>query len=577
MASDLEKIKEKLPIEDVVGSYLTLTPSGKYLKSRCPFHNERSASFVVSPDRGTFYCFGCQAKGDIFEFVGKFEGLDFVGSLKILAERAGVPIGRGRNHSANSNERIFSVLREAAIFYHKILWSDPGAPALEYLKMRGLADLTIKEWGIGYAPGEWRLLRDHLQKKKYSDTELESAGLTIKPPDDARKNSYDRFRSRIIFPLFDTAGRIAGFSGRIFPHDDTAAKYINSPETAVYSKSKYLYGLHKAKQEMRKQGACVAVEGQMDLLMSHQAGVGNTIAVSGTAFTEEHSAMIRRFCDTLIFALDQDAAGLGAMEKGAALALGVGMNVKVARLPLGKDPAELIARDAEAWRRSIIEAKGVIDYLAELISSDETDLNLRARAMAKKIFPLLVGIKSSMERAAFISKISGLLSVPESSVRADLDLFSKSATLNRASNRAVEASETAREVPTLAERAIGIILWQKQNKKASIDVERFHSRLTELISKKEVERIETKLIQEETRHIFEAEYHYAGEKKLEQAIDRLLQSIEIEIIKNKMLSTLEKVRVFEKDGRRHESAAILGEYKALSDRLSAISKKQKVE
>jgi len=351
MSTDVEKIKERLDILDVVGSYVELKKAGGTYKARCPFHNERTPSFTVSPERGTFYCFGCHAKGDIFSFVEQIEGLDFKGALKLLAERAGIPLEKSDPKSKGEHERLYAILESAKTFFAGNL--SKAAQVKEYLAKRGIKEETLREWAIGFAEDEWRSLYDHLKKMKFSDIELEQAGLVKhKDADEAASSSiryYDAFRGRVMFPLFDASGRVVGFSGRTLSTDPTTPKYINSPETALFNKSELLYGLHKAKSAIRKKDYSILVEGQMDLILSHQAGYANTVAASGTALTHQHLARLKKLSPRIVMAYDSDNAGLAAAQKNSRLALQLGLEVKISSLPKGSDPADLILSEPKAY------------------------------------------------------------------------------------------------------------------------------------------------------------------------------------------------------------------------------------
>jgi len=355
MSSTVEQIKERLDIADVIGSYLKLDSAGSNLKARCPFHNEKTPSFFVSPSRQTYHCFGCDRGGDILSFVQEIEGQDFPGALKILAERAGVEIKRESSAVKSDKDKLFAVLEEATSFFESNLKEQKEV--IEYLKKRGLKGETAKRFNVGYAPSGWSNLYEMLKKKGYPDVIMDKAGLIIK----GEKGYYDRFRSRIMFPITDVSGRVVGFSGRIFgAENEKTAKYVNSPETELYNKSKILYGFDKAKFAIRKKGFCILVEGQMDLLMSHQAGLQNTVAVSGTAFTEEHLKIINRLTDSLIIAFDSDDAGIDASKRGVDTALSIGMDVKIVALPKGLDPADLILKEKQKWVKQVENAEHVI-------------------------------------------------------------------------------------------------------------------------------------------------------------------------------------------------------------------------
>ena len=431
MNSPVQQIKERLSIEDVVSSYIKLEKSGANFKAKCPFHNEKTASFFISADRGNYYCFGCSAKGDIFTFVEEFEGLDFKGALKILAERAGVPLENYNPQEESEKERLYRIMEEATKFFEKNLTENKVV--LDYLKSRGLEDRTIKDFRIGFAKLEWRELYFYLQKKGFSDIDIERAGLAKK----AEKGFYDRFRGRTMFPISDSSGRIIAFSGRIFVDDGKSAKYLNSPETPIFSKSSVLYGLDKAKETIRKNNFSVLVEGQFDLILSHQAGFKNTVATSGTALTDStiskenvvsNLGLIRRLSGNLVLAFDADKAGIKASERASKIALSLGMDVKVASLPEGVDPADLISKSGvDAWREAIRNSVHIIVFLLNRIlkNNDGKDPRYMGREIKEKILPYVDALESSIEQAHFIKIISDQSQIPEDALKEDLTKVEK--------------------------------------------------------------------------------------------------------------------------------------------------------
>src|SRR3989344_6165023 len=331
--SPIEKIKESLSISDVISSYIKIDQVGSNFKAKCPFHNEKTPSFFISPARGTYYCFGCGAKGDMINFVQEFEGLDFIGALKILASRAGVDISYESKDIKDERERLYRIMEDAVLFFEKNLTLYPEAR--NYLENRGLKNETINDFRIGYARNEWRLLSDFLRQKGYTEVEIEKAGLGKKSEKVNTKGQsifYDRFRSRIMFPIFDSSGRTIALSGRIFPEvstkddENAPAKYLNSPDTVLFNKSNVLYGIDKAKGEIRRLDYTIMVEGQMDLILSHQIGCKNTVALSGTGFSENLSSkenivnnfgIIKRLSNNIMFAFDSDKAGIKASDRAS--------------------------------------------------------------------------------------------------------------------------------------------------------------------------------------------------------------------------------------------------------------------
>ncbi len=419
MTSDtVQKIKDRLSIVDVVSQYVKLERSGGALRARCPFHAERTPSFHVSPDRGTYHCFGCGVGGDIFSFIQGIEGLDFKGALKILAEKAGVPLVFSRSEKAGTDDRdrLFSLLETATVFYVDSLTDE----AKKYLKERGLNDASMKEFRLGWAGSSWGDAADFLKKKGYSEKEMIDAGLAKKSD---RGTLSDKFRNRIMFPISDSAGRVVGFSGRIFGAEASpeAPKYLNSPETPLFHKSRILYGFDKAKLPMRKLNCAILVEGQMDLLASHQAGWGNTVAVSGTAFTADHAALIKRMTENLVIALDPDEAGFKAAGRAARAALASGLNVKVAQLPKGLDPADLIQKEgADAWKKSIAGAKDIVTFLLDVLSEHSKNPEGFRRSVEIVALPFILDVQSPIAREQYIHEISARLGVSESAVIAAL-------------------------------------------------------------------------------------------------------------------------------------------------------------
>ena len=456
MADTVQQIKDRLSIVDVISQYVKLERSGQNFRTRCPFHAERTPSFFVSPERGTYHCFGCNLGGDIFSFVEQIEGLDFKGALKVLAEKAGVPLVYERPEKKDERDRLFELLEAATIFYTSRL----SEPAKKYLKERGLDDEMIRLFRLGRAGEAWSDASEYFREKKFTDKEIIDAGLAKK----GDRGLIDKFRNRIMFPIADSAGRVVGFSGRIFGENVSpeAPKYLNSPETPLFRKSRILYGFDKAKQAMRKHSCAVLVEGQMDLLASHQAGWANTVAVSGTAFTPEHGALIRRMTDNLVIALDPDEAGFKAAARAARAALQGGLNVKVAQLPTGLDPADLVQKEGkDAWSKAIRESKDIIVFLLDVLESKSKDKDAFRRSVEAIVLPFLSDVPSPIARESYVREIAARLSVSESAVSealAKMPTAPESASSDAAPPEATRLSDRARQ-------ALSILLWQEAQKK----------------------------------------------------------------------------------------------------------------
>ncbi|MES2135360.1 MAG: CHC2 zinc finger domain-containing protein [Patescibacteria group bacterium] len=442
MSDTVNKIKERLTILEVVQQYVKLTRAGKYYKGLSPFTKEKTPSFFVSPDRGLYHCFSSGKGGDMFTFLQEMEGVDFRGSLKMLAEKAGVPLEDEKPGERDLRERLYSVLETANGFFSATLKEKPDA--FTYLTKRGLTEETISSWSLGYASNAWHSLRDFLLEKNFDDALLERAGLVKQqessesrvPSPELTQNSelgtqnssvplartYDRFRGRIMFPIKDISGRVIGFSGRIFEDDEKhpQAKYLNSPETPVFDKSRALYGLDRARDGIRELGAALLVEGQLDLLMAHQAGYRNALATSGTAFTLPHAEIIKRYTGNLLIAYDGDRAGISAAGRAAGIALQIGLDVKIVKLPPEKDPADMLLENKESFRVAVKGALHVVDFYLAHIADAKYDARTFRLEVSRTVLPYVAMIPHKIDQAHFIKRVAEVLQVGEDAVIAEL-------------------------------------------------------------------------------------------------------------------------------------------------------------
>ena len=431
MADNISKIKERLSVVDVISGYIKVQKSGANFKARCPFHNEKTPSFYISPERQIWHCFGCSLGGDIFGFIKQMEGVEFPEALRILAQRAGVQLEHYDPGVQDAKAVLYEVCETAARFFEKQLHHSPvGKQAKDYLKDRGLKEETIKEFRLGFAPEGWHNLSHFLRDCSYNDGDIVNTGLGLKKEDGS--DMYDRFRSRIIFPIADVNDRIVGFTGRIFGdnHPADVGKYINSPQTLIYDKSRVLYGLSKAKTEVRRADRCLLVEGNTDAIMSYQAGVKNTAATSGTALTPSHLQLLQRYTNNLDFCFDTDQAGLVATRRGLALALSQNLNVKIVHLqePDCKDPADYVKKHGQnpagggtSWQELVSASKPVIEFYFDKLKSE---LDLASvdgkKAIIVSLGPLVKRLSSEVERAHWISKLAAVLKTKESAVESDV-------------------------------------------------------------------------------------------------------------------------------------------------------------
>lgn len=416
--SQTDDIKQKLDIADLIGEYITLKPAGSAaFKASCPFHKEKTPSFHVSRERQIWHCFGCNEGGDHFAFVMKMEGVDFPEALRQLAEKTGVEIKRFVSESANAKGRMLEVLDLAARFYHKLfLDGETAALARAYIDKRGISAEAREIFQLGYSPDRWDGLLTVLKKRGYRDQELIGAGLAIRRQDST--GAYDRFRHRVMFPIFDVRGKVVGFAARLLDEKREEGKYINTPETPAYHKGQILYGLHLAKQAIKEAGAVVIVEGNIDVIASHEAGVKNVVASSGTALTVEQITILKRFTDTLLVCFDADPAGEHAAKRGIDLALEAGMNVRVIQLVGAKDPDELVRRDPKAWPAAIAEATDVMTYyFNRVFISGNPKLAADKKQAGNVLLPEIRRLPNAIERSHWLHELSTHLGVGEEVLR----------------------------------------------------------------------------------------------------------------------------------------------------------------
>ncbi len=419
LESPIDEIKSRLDIVDVVKEYVKLEKAGINYRARCPFHSEKTPSFFVNPSRQIWHCFGsCGEGGDIFKFIMKIEGVEFGDALRILANKAGVKLTKEDPKLKSAKQRTYEICEWALKFFEKQLDSTDGKKVVNYLNNRGIDNSQIKKWRVGYSPNDWTTLLTFLSGKGYSGSEVEAAGLAIKKEETGR--FYDRFRGRIMFPIFDFNSQPIGFGGRIL-EGDKEAKYLNTPNTVLYDKSRVLYGLDKAKNRIREADACILVEGYTDVIMSHFAGFENTVSSSGTALTNYQLSIIKRYTDNLITAFDMDDAGSSATSRGIDLAQAMGFNIKVVIMPEGVDPADM-AKDKEGWGQAVTGAVSVMDfYFQKAVGNKDASLPENKKKIAEYLLPKIAKISSNIEKDHWVQKLAQLLNVKESSVISDIN------------------------------------------------------------------------------------------------------------------------------------------------------------
>lgn len=445
-------IKARLPIEELVRSYTQLTKKGKNYVGLCPFHNDTHPSFLVSPDKGICYCFPCQKGGDIFSFYQLIEHVDFPQALRDLADRAGVtlPDAPKSGPTKDEKERLRDCLDAACAHYKKLLES---SPAREYLAKRGVTQEEVSTFELGVSPVGFTDTYDHLLKAGFSRKEIVLSGLAIQK-DLENERPYDRFRNRLMFPIHDGQGRIIGFGGRTLANDD--AKYLNGAESPLYRKSTVLYGLHHALQAMRDAKKVIVVEGYFDVLACHRVGMKNVVATCGTALTEEHAKLLKRYVETVVLCLDSDRAGQAAAERAFPILSRSDLIVEAVTLGQ-KDPADAAQESPDMLRSLLGESRPYLQLVVDAIGAGDLSSPAARRAALAQILPLLESLPSATERAVWIERAALALSTPVTALQEDLKAFE---TVNRSkAAHAVAAPVVGTSNPyTVTELALGLLL-----------------------------------------------------------------------------------------------------------------------
>ncbi len=411
--TDIDEVKSRLNIVDIIGSRVSLKKAGRHFKALCPFHNEKTPSFIVSPERQMWKCFGCGRGGSVIDFVMEYEHVDFVEALTDLAEKAGVKLTRRVPESPEGalKQKIYEANHLSSEFYHYLLTKHShGEKARQYLKNRGISDKSIETFGLGYRPNSWDGLLKFLKKKGYETTLLEQAGLIISSP----RGGYDRFRGRIMFTLKDHRGNVVGFSGRLLDSEAKEAKYINTSETPVYSKSNVLYGFDVTRDAITRANEAILMEGEFDVISSFQAGISNVVAIKGSALTEGHVNLLKRFTDRLIFALDSDLAGDSAARRGIEIADRAGLDLKVTSMPTGKDPDEAVRENPGLFKKAIKDAVPVYDYfIASATRRFDAGSAYGKKKIGEELLPIIANIENSIVQGHYVKKLASTLNVSE--------------------------------------------------------------------------------------------------------------------------------------------------------------------
>ncbi len=583
--SPIDEIKNRLDIVEVISSYIKLQKAGANYKALCPFHSEKTPSFFVSPARQIWHCFGCGAGHSIFDFIMKIEGVEFGDALRILAQRAGVELKPMRPELKTARQRLYEICELSCKFFERQLEkSSRGREAKEYLLKRGINEGSIKKWRLGYAPDIWQSLSDFLISRGYKREEIEKAGLIVK---NESGNFYDRFRGRIIFPVFDLNSQVIGFGGRIFRPDssDSAlkeAKYINTPNTLLYDKSRILYGLDKAKLEIRKRNFSILVEGYTDTILAHQAGWENAVAVSGTALTPYHLSILKRYTDNLFLAFDMDIAGDSATKRGIDLAQWQGFNLKIIILPKEKDPADVISQNPKEFQTFIENSLSILDfYFQGAFSKFDKNTPEGKKAISKILLPVIKRIPNKIEQSFWIAKLAKQLEVKETDVEEELRKIKLEKNFFGPKESSAPNSSPKPRKELLEEKLIALILKKPENLNL---IEKGHFNYFSPIGKEILYNLkkDLKFSEEKLSPQAREKFDYLGlrseveeieEKDILSEIQFCLKEIQVLEIKNKLSEISEKIKKAEEEKNLKEIEKLTQEFNFHSKLLSGLDYK----
>lgn len=580
----IAQIKSRLPIAEVVGTYIRLERAGSNFRAICPFHKEKTPSFNVSPARDAFYCFGCAKGGDIFTFVQEIEGMTFPEALKILAAKAGVQlperISVSDSHKKDDKDRLIELMEAATNIFQAHYTNNNEVK--DYLLNRGLTEETITTFRIGYAPLEWRSLYDALKIRGFTDFEMEKARVVKKVEG---KGYYDTFRGRIMFPIMDSSGRVVAFTGRVFgdqknPDGSSVAKYLNSPEGELYDKSSILFGYDRAKMAIRKADQAIIVEGQMDCIMSHQAGADNTIAISGTALTIPQISLIKRLSNKIVLALDSDTAGISATLRSTRLALREDMQVRVSMIPDGKDPADYIVNHSDNWNNVINSGEPVITYLLKQYSKQGIHGDVLIDRIKKEVFPLIEALPSKIAQSQFVSEVARILSVRDIDVWDDIKKYQENVAREDQhatyfeNQLSVNNTDKVLVSPRImAEKELkGLILWKESHEDVLLNIDVIQKEYDRLHDEYSFSKLETDEL-EDTKLLMITESKFDTKVKLQEVAEELIDRIEKEMIIERCNIITNNIRISEVAG--NDTSSLMRELSSLKQKQRKLEDRMK--
>ena len=596
MQSSSEEIKNKLDIVEVIGQYVKLQKAGANYRGLCPFHKEKTPSFFVSPSRQIWHCFGCSLGGDIFSFIMKIENIEFKEALKILAQKAGVELVYENPQVRSQKQRIIDVNKEAAGFFEQNLWKEKAV--MDYLLKRGLGEETIKEFHLGWASDEWNKLSNFLIKKGFKSDEILASGLAISKDTDI----YDRFRSRIMFPIEDSSNNIVGFTGRIFQSKtslktirdiERIGKYINSPQTLIFDKSKVLYGLSKSKDYLRSEGNTLLVEGQTDFLAAWQSGIKNMVATSGTALTSYQLKILKRYNDTLVLGFDMDEAGEKAAERGIELALSKEFNVKILRLPEGKDLADfLMDKENKASIKDLVnKAEAIMDFYFTRAQNEGDKTNIDGKkAIASYFLPKIKKLNNVLDRSFWINKLSRFINIPDQALEDELNRLQEGSDESiideNESLYQFPAAQLRSRIDGIAERIISFLIKMPSLKKEASSYESYFPEnfqtifqvIKNISSGKDLntenlkkvnlpEDLINQINQLALRADYETELLEKFQVSIEEEFEKELRELKKECIKKRLEGMEKEIRIAEKNEDKKTLKDLITKFNELSKQL----------
>lgn len=597
-----DEIKSKLNIVDLIGEYVRLQKAGASWKACCPFHNEKTPSFSISEEKQVWHCFGCGKGGDAFAFLMEIEGIEFREALENLAQRVGVKIpeyAKGESLVREDKNKIWEILDLATKFYEKQMWEGEGKKvALDYLKNRGLKEETIRGFNLGYAPKGWKNLLEFLNSRGYNLKDILKTGLLVeKNPNSGTLNSkqiqsadcYDRFRDRIIFPIKDVVGKTIGYSARVAPGgDESQAKYVNTPETEVYHKSNALYGIDKAKADIKIRDWVLLVEGNMDVIAAWQAGIKNTVAVSGTALTDEQLGIIKRYTNNIKMFFDMDDAGQKAAKRSAELAFKKGMNVFIVEIEDGKDAADAVKEDAVRFINSVEKSVVAMEYFVEKLSDKYNKKSIEGKKkIVDEVTELINSFSNKIEKEYWIRYISERLDISE---KALLDTFNKAESMRKfPSDKSEELADKEMIVRdrknNIQIQIMGMLIsdsaiWKQSLEKYGESIDKYfpNKKIVEIIKEKGVaanfsfdrllENLEDERQKKFLRELYfdnlEKSAALSSEKEREDALDKYFIELRKEINKDRVEDLIKKIKEAEISNNKEEIKKLTKELADLS-------------